>query len=335
MQAKVSVIVPVYNAASYLSRCLDTLTHQSLKELELILVLDCPTDGSDKIAETYAKQYSNIKLIYNKTNLHVSESRNIGMAVATGEYIGFSDADDFQELRMYEDMYIVAKQRNADLLMIDRKTYNPCEKKVLQLSEIEQIKIEESEEFARRNLLMMIAGKFELYLSWVYTHLYRREFLQSNKIIFSDSRTMMAEDLLFNIQVYHRLLEIGGKSVYLPQAYYYYDVHEGSLCHSEQFYTFSMTIPLIENICKVIEYSRVYNLEEISEVLGRRIIGNVYSSWCKETLQSGWLHAMKELLKMRNSTILKRNLKRYKKISNPELPLKKNIFAFFLKVMMI
>ena len=60
MSPKVSVIVPVYNAAAYLPHCLYTLTCQTLKELEIILVLDCPTDGSEKIAEDYAARFPQI-----------------------------------------------------------------------------------------------------------------------------------------------------------------------------------------------------------------------------------------------------------------------------------
>ena len=110
MSPKVSVIVPVYNAAAYLPHCLYTLTCQTLKELEIILVLDCPTDGSEKIAEDYAARFPQIRLLYNEKNLHAGESRNRGLDVATGEYIGFVDADDFVEARMFEDMYLTAKE---------------------------------------------------------------------------------------------------------------------------------------------------------------------------------------------------------------------------------
>ena len=105
MSPKVSVIVPVYNAAAYLPHCLDTLTCQTLKELEIILVLDCPTDGSEKIAEDYAARFPQIRLLYNEKNLHAGESRNRGLDVATGEYIGFVDADDCPYPSLVEKLY--------------------------------------------------------------------------------------------------------------------------------------------------------------------------------------------------------------------------------------
>lgn len=106
---KVSVIVPIYNAGVHLSKCLDSLIHQTLQDIEIILVLDCPTDGSEKVAAFYASQFSNIKLIHNQTNQHIGVSRNIGLEAATGEYIGFSDHDDFCLPDMFEELYQVAK----------------------------------------------------------------------------------------------------------------------------------------------------------------------------------------------------------------------------------
>ena len=55
MTPKVSIIVPIYNAGKFLEKCLDTLVNQTLKDIEIILVLDCPTDGSDRIAREYAE----------------------------------------------------------------------------------------------------------------------------------------------------------------------------------------------------------------------------------------------------------------------------------------
>ena len=99
---KVSIIVPIYNAGCRLSECLNTLVNQSLHDIEIICVLDAPTDGCEKIAEEYAAKDNRIKLIYNEQNLHVAESRNRGMAIAKGEYVGFSDQDDVRKINMYE-----------------------------------------------------------------------------------------------------------------------------------------------------------------------------------------------------------------------------------------
>ena len=94
MTPKVSIIVPIYNAGKFLEKCLDTLVNQTLKDIEIILVLDCPTDGSDRIAREYAEKDPRIRLIVNEQNLNIGLSRNEGLKIARGEYIGFSDHDD-------------------------------------------------------------------------------------------------------------------------------------------------------------------------------------------------------------------------------------------------
>jgi len=95
MTPKVSIIVPIYNAGKFLEKCLDTLVNQTLKDIEIILVLDCPTDGSDRIAREYAEKDPRIRLIVNEQNLNIGLSRNEGLKIARGEYIGFSDHDDW------------------------------------------------------------------------------------------------------------------------------------------------------------------------------------------------------------------------------------------------
>ena len=102
MTPKVSIIVPIYNAGKFLEKCLDTLVNQTLKDIEIILVLDCPTDGSDRIAREYAEKDPRIRLIINEQNLNIGLSRNEGLKIARGEYIGFSDHDDWRELDMYK-----------------------------------------------------------------------------------------------------------------------------------------------------------------------------------------------------------------------------------------
>ena len=82
MTPKVSIIVPIYNAGKFLEKCLDTLVNQTLKDIEIILVLDCPTDGSDRIAREYTEKDPRIRLIVNEQNLNIGLSRNEGLKIA-------------------------------------------------------------------------------------------------------------------------------------------------------------------------------------------------------------------------------------------------------------
>ena len=115
---KVSVIVPVFNTEKYIRRCLDSLVHQTLDEVEIIVVNDGSQDQSQKIIDEFTKKYSNIKTL-RKANGGLSDARNYGMSVATGEYIAFVDSDDYVELNMFEAMYTMALEENLDIVVCD------------------------------------------------------------------------------------------------------------------------------------------------------------------------------------------------------------------------
>ena len=111
---KVSVIVPVYNAQNFLEKCIESLTQQTLEEIELIFVNDGSTDQSLHILETYRKRFPDKMMVYSKENGGQASARNLGIAKSHGEYIGFVDADDHVDVHMYEAMYERAKKESSD-----------------------------------------------------------------------------------------------------------------------------------------------------------------------------------------------------------------------------
>ena len=115
---KISVIVPVYNVEKYLSKCLDSLANQTLKDIEIIIVNDGSPDNSQKIIDEYVKKYNNMKS-YIKENGGLSDARNFGIKKATGEYISFLDSDDYVTHDMYERMYEKAISNNFDIVVCD------------------------------------------------------------------------------------------------------------------------------------------------------------------------------------------------------------------------
>ena len=101
MKPIVSIIIPAYNAEHTIEKCLNSLFNQTLKEIEIIVINDCSKDSTLKILKKYKNK---IKLIDNKENLGPAGSRNKGLDVAQGKYIGFVDADDWVAPNMYELM---------------------------------------------------------------------------------------------------------------------------------------------------------------------------------------------------------------------------------------
>lgn len=112
----ISVIVPVYNVEKYLPACLDSICHQTLKELEIILVDDGSTDNSGRIAEQYALQDKRIRVVHQR-NGNPGATRNVGLELATGEYIGFVDSDDWIEPEMFSSLYAKAETDNLDIVV--------------------------------------------------------------------------------------------------------------------------------------------------------------------------------------------------------------------------
>lgn len=94
---KISIIIPVYNAEKYLNTCLDSVLNQTEKDLEIICVDDCSTDGSLDILKAYNNKDARITLIQGLENHGVSQTRNIGLKYISGEYVCFLDSDDYLE----------------------------------------------------------------------------------------------------------------------------------------------------------------------------------------------------------------------------------------------
>lgn len=114
MNPLISVIVPIYNVEKYLARCVDSIVNQTYKNLEIILVDDGSPDRCPQMCDDYAKKDSRIKVVHKK-NGGLSDARNAGMAVATGEYISFIDSDDYVSDAFFKCLLAVMNKENSDI----------------------------------------------------------------------------------------------------------------------------------------------------------------------------------------------------------------------------
>ena len=110
----ISVIVTAYNIEAYLSRCLNSLLSQTYTNLEIIVVDDGSRDGTGEICDKYEARDTRIKVIHQK-NSGPSGARNAALTIASGEYIGYVDGDDWVEQNMYREMYYACEQQGADV----------------------------------------------------------------------------------------------------------------------------------------------------------------------------------------------------------------------------
>lgn len=107
----ISVIVPIYNVEKYLEKCLDSIVNQDYKNLEILLIDDGSTDSSGRIADNYAVDDSRIKVIH-KPNGGLSDARNYGLKIMTGDYVTFIDSDDYVTKDYVSFMYNLLKKTN-------------------------------------------------------------------------------------------------------------------------------------------------------------------------------------------------------------------------------
>lgn len=112
---KVSIIIPVYNAEPYLRKCLESVAHQTLEDIEIVCVDDGSKDRSGVMLDEYAAHDSRFKVIH-KENGGYGKAMNTGMNAATGEYIGIVEPDDYIEPAMFCTLYNKAKEFNLDLI---------------------------------------------------------------------------------------------------------------------------------------------------------------------------------------------------------------------------
>lgn len=191
---KVSVIMPIYNAAEFLREGLDSLLKQTLHEIEIICVNDGSKDQSLEILREYEKKDSRIKIIDQK-NQGAGAARNNGMHVAQGEYLAFLDSDDFFEPNMLEEAYNAAHKKDAEICVYNADLFDHTEKKYKKCTwAFRKQYFPENEPFAatdedvRDNIFRMFNG-------WPWDKLYKREYIDRIGIEYQNLRT--TNDMFF------------------------------------------------------------------------------------------------------------------------------------------
>ncbi len=119
MEDLISVIVPVYGAESYLEKCVRSIMNQTYKNLEIILVDDKSPDNSGKICDELAKEDDRIVVVHREENGGISAARNSGIDIAKGEFIGFSDCDDYMHARNFEILHRLVVDNKVDIAVAD------------------------------------------------------------------------------------------------------------------------------------------------------------------------------------------------------------------------
>lgn len=191
----ISIIIPVYNVENYLPACLSSVCGQTLRELEIIVVDDGSTDRSGAIAEEFARKDSRIRVIHQR-NGNPGATRNVGLEIVRGEYLGFVDSDDWIDPDMYEKLYRAAQTTKADLVVTGvRVEFTRDKREILQ-----QIDRTETIEQPKHLLNKFFQLKEKNLFAYPVNKLFRTELVKTQNLCFPD--ILPFEDLVFNLRYY-------------------------------------------------------------------------------------------------------------------------------------
>ncbi|MFA9376693.1 MAG: glycosyltransferase family 2 protein [Lachnotalea sp.] len=206
----ISIIVPVYNSEKTLKRCLESLIHQTYQDIEILLVIDGPTDSSEEIGKSYEQRDSRVKVIM-KENEGVSPARNTGLDCAKGEYIQFVDSDDYISVDMCEKLVEMVDNSGAQMVL--------CGFHHL-FSNRDIVKVSKSGSFILKQSAEEFLHLYEAgFLNMPWNKLFKREFVKER----FDSTLSLGEDLLFNLD-YMKTIE---KIAVIEEPLYYYVQQRG------------------------------------------------------------------------------------------------------------
>ena len=247
---KVSIIVPVYNMEKYLDKCIDSITNQTLKEIEIICVNDGSKDGSLDILKEHQKNDPRIKII-DKKNAGVSAARNDGITVATGEYIEFVDSDDYIDKETCEISYECAKKSDADIICFGWRNFTDDGKGTFRKDCALDKRIFTDWKQAKKHRTSILC----------WNKLYRASMLKPNDLQFNP-HIKIAEDECFNLCTY----PFAKKIVHIPFTFYNYRVNLNSATKTMSFKF------MITNYLKVWKYiDSFYESHNIKFNIFRRI----------------------------------------------------------------
>lgn len=233
MNANISVIIPLYNAKKYLKLAVDSILNQTHKNIEVIIVDDCSTDGSLELCRELYGHDERVRILQQPQNMGPGEARNTGILNAKGKYIAFADSDDEILPDMLEKLFDVAEKYNADVVHNTHCIFSiPDENGVMQLEMLPSSPDDENtlvvpvlmDQNAPKEITLLDGDRSLMFENWLkrgynwvlWTKLFRRSFLLKHAISFG--RMKIAEDMIFCLEC----LMQAGKYVVMPGGGYIY-----------------------------------------------------------------------------------------------------------------
>ncbi|OUO94594.1 glycosyltransferase family 2 protein [Cloacibacillus sp. An23] len=304
MTPDVSIIIPIYNLESYVSKCIQSIQNQTYKNWEAIIVDDGSTDNSPALCDNFAVDDKRIKVIH-QTNHGAAAARNKGIEAASGKWIMFVDADDWLEPDAVECLYhqtqkqcdvVVASytwdfsdgtSRHASLNVFEEHCYHAIDRREYMLGLCLVSPNDMVNQFPED---MSICPSF----AGPWAKLYKKSLLIDNKILFPQ-HIYLGEDRLFNLYVIYNAQIV----VFINKFIYHYFIRNGStvnsslaisttkvVAHLEETYSFIKEHPNLINTLPYFYYSCFKKMEAFSQYLAMEVNLNKNFRFCNKKLIS-------------------------------------------------
>lgn len=255
---KVSIIVPIYNVEKYLDRCMESLLNQTLKDIEIIMVDDGSPDNCPKMCDEYAKKDKRVRTIH-KINGGLSDARNAGLAVATGEYVAFVDSDDYTSIDAYKTLYEKAKEGDFDIIYAGFTAHKANGEKFSGFC-IDKTYLGKDIVHFLGNMIYQsdVSDESKHICMSVWNGLYRRSLIEREHLCFQSERKFISEDIIFHCD----LLPLCKSVRCIPQCFYNYCYNETSLTHNFNCGKIVANERLYFKMCEILHRHNIYELDD-------------------------------------------------------------------------
>lgn len=225
MKAKISIIIPVYNVEPYIRKCLDSVVGQTYENLEILVINDGSTDGSEKICDAYARKDARIQ-VFHKENGGLSSALNVGLNNFTGDFLGFVDSDDWIEPDMYQALYNALNGADIAVCSYYKDTFSSSEI-------MKNAKIISEPVISTENMLLypLMRDDYMGFCGYVWNKLYAGGVVRESGIFF-DEEIKYAMDVLFYKSLVSKMNCTG---VFVEKPLIHYVQRDGAITKSESF----------------------------------------------------------------------------------------------------
>lgn len=307
--SKVSVVLPVYNVEKYIAKSISSILEQTYTNFELIIVIDGSKDDSEVIARGFEQVDDRVK-VYNKPNGGLSDARNYGLSLVTGEFIYFLDSDDWVEPNLLQDNLKIILEEELDFIVFGffQDNANVNEEVIEQIEHIPK-----NTHWLNGDSIHLTSYMLNI-LGYAWNKLYRKDYLDKHDINFIKGVSLV-EDILFNARVY----QYSNQIIFNKKAYVHY-MQRPETTLTKKFHEKSFEWVKLKHVA-LSAFIDAWSFNNKQEILANNLIGGL--RYCVLNLfryknQFNYIQKIEYIQEMLNDADLVNYSEFYKPITNSD-----------------